>query len=66
MREIARDYRPDIRFSSQALLACQEAAECFLVSLFEDSYQCTIHGKRVTMMPKDIQLARRLRGERLY
>ena len=65
VREIARGIVPDIRFSSQALLACQEAAECYLVSLFEDSYQCALHAKRVTLMPKDLQLARRIRGERL-
>jgi histone H3 len=42
----------------------QEAAEAFLVGLFEDTNLCTIHAKRVTIMLKDIQLARRIRGER--
>lgn len=42
----------------------QEAAEAYLVSLFEDSMLCAIHAKRVTIMPRDIQLARRIRGER--
>jgi histone H3 len=42
----------------------QEASEAYLVSLFEDTNLCAIHAKRVTIMPKDIQLARRIRGER--
>uniref|UniRef100_A0A0E0DXA4 Core Histone H2A/H2B/H3 domain-containing protein n=1 Tax=Oryza meridionalis TaxID=40149 RepID=A0A0E0DXA4_9ORYZ len=41
-----------------------EAAEAYLVGLFEDTNLCAIHAKRVTIMPKDIQLARRIRGER--
>ena len=76
----------DLRFQSSAVLALQEAAEAYLVSLFEgkavlqlvlqgflmpylgaalaDTNLCAIHAKRVTIMPKDIQLARRIRGER--
>jgi histone H3 len=54
----------DLRFQSTAILALQEAAEAYLVSLFEDTNLCAIHAKRVTIMPKDIQLARRIRGER--
>ena len=54
----------DLRFQSHAVLALQEAAEAYLVGLFEDTNLCTIHAKRVTIMPKDIQLARRIRGER--
>ena len=42
----------------------KEAAEAYLVGLFEDTNLCAIHAKRVTIMPKDIQLARRIRGER--
>ncbi|GBF89026.1 histone [Raphidocelis subcapitata] len=49
---------------STELLALQEAAEAYLVGLFEDTNLCAIHAKRVTIMPKDIQLARRIRGER--
>ncbi|KAL3682165.1 hypothetical protein R1sor_000187 [Riccia sorocarpa] len=49
---------------SSAVLALQEAAEAYLVGLFEDTNLCAIHAKRVTIMPKDIQLARRIRGER--
>lgn len=48
-----------------AVLALQEAAESYLIGLFEDSNLCAIHAKRVTVMPKDIQLARRIRGERV-
>ena len=40
--------------------------EAYLVGLFEDSYLCAIHAKRVTIMPRDIQLARRIRGERNF
>ena len=48
-----------------ALQAIQEAAEAYLVSLFEDTNLCAIHAKRVTILPRDIQLARRVRGERV-
>ncbi|MCO5614980.1 hypothetical protein L7F22_069266 [Adiantum nelumboides] len=54
----------DIRFQSHAVLALQEAAEAYLVGLFEDTNLCPIHAKRATIMPKDVQLARRIRGER--
>ena len=64
VREIARDYALDMRFQSSAVLAIQEAAEAYLVGLFEDTNLAAIHAKRVTIMPKDIQLARRIRGER--
>ncbi len=52
----------DHRWQADALLAMQEAAEAHIVGLFEDAYLCTLHGKRVTLMVKDIQLARRIRG----
>jgi histone H3 len=64
VREIAQDFKNDVRFQSTAILALQEAAEAYLVSLFEDTNACAIHAKRVTILPKDIQLARRIRGER--
>lgn len=54
----------DFRFQSQALLALQEAAEAYLVGLFEDTNLAAIHAKRVTIMKKDLQLAVRIRGER--
>ena len=66
MRDIARNSTPDIRFSSQGLRALQECAEGYLTGLFEDSYLCAIHAKRVTLMVKDMQLARRIRGDRQY
>eukprot|EP01071_Lankesteria_metandrocarpae_P013032 Lankesteria_metandrocarpae@DN6577_c0_g1_i1.p1 len=64
VREIATEYKSDLRFQSSAVLALQEASEAYLVGLFEDTNLCAIHAKRVTIMPKDIQLARRIRGER--
>ena len=51
-----------LKWQAQALLAMQEAAEDYLVHLFEDTNLCAIHAKRVTILPKDIQLARRIRG----
>ena len=62
VREISTDYKADLRFQSNAILALQEAAEMFLVGLFEDSNLCAIHAKRVTIMPSDMALARRIRG----
>ena len=82
VREIAQDFKTDLRFQSAAIAALQEASEAYLVGLFEDTNLCAIHAKvftlhslsplssltqpaqRVTIMPKDIQLARRIRGER--
>jgi histone H3 len=64
VREIAQDFKTDLRFQSHAVLALQEASEAYLTGLFEDTNLCAIHAKRVTIMPKDIQLARRIRGER--
>ena len=64
VREITQDIKTGLRFQSAALLCLQEATEAYLVSLFEDSNLCAIHARRVTIMPKDIQLARRIRGER--
>ncbi|XP_057422544.1 histone H3.3a-like, partial [Lotus japonicus] len=66
VREIAQDYKADLRFQSSAVWALQEAAEAYLVGLFKDTNLCAIHAKRVTIMPKDIQLARRIRGERSH
>ncbi|NXE71205.1 CENPA protein, partial [Calcarius ornatus] len=54
--------RADYRWQSMALLALQEAAEAFMVRLLEDAYLCSVHARRVTLYPKDLQLARRLRG----
>ena len=64
VREIANDFKIDIMFQSAAINAIHEAAEAYLVGIFEDTNLCCIHAKRVTIMPKDIQLARRIRGEK--
>ncbi len=64
IREIAQEFKSDLRFQGSAVLALQEAAEAYLVGLFEDTNLCAIHAKRVTIMTKDLQLARRIRGER--
>ena len=57
VREIAQVHNPYVHFQSGAILALQESAEAYLVGLFEDSNLCAIHAKRVTIMPKDMQLA---------
>jgi histone H3-like centromeric protein A len=67
VREVALDLLPaevgaELRWQSHAIQALQEAAEAFMVHLFEDTNLCAIHAKRVTIMQKDIQLARRIRG----
>lgn len=64
VKQIAQEYKSDVRFQSQAILALQEAAEAYLVGLFEDTNLCAIHAKRVTIMSRDLLLARRIRGER--
>ena len=73
IKEISQEYRicPEgprtpsvqVRFQSTALAALQEAAENFLVGLFEDVNLSAVHGKRVTVMPCDIRLALRIRGD---
>jgi len=63
VREIAINYKLGLRFQSVALLALQEVAESFLVSLFEDTNLCAIHAKRVTIQVKDMRLALRIRGD---
>lgn len=66
VREITQEVAPHagsgLRWQGAALAALQEATEAFLVHLFDDSNLCAIHAKRVTIQPKDMQLARRLRG----
>ncbi|XBI16062.1 hypothetical protein VPH35_058383 [Triticum aestivum] len=65
VREIAQVFKIDLRFQSHAVLALQEAAEAYLVGLFEDTNLCAVHALRVTIMSKDVHLARRIRGERM-
>lgn len=62
VREIAQDFKTDLRFQSTALDALQEAAEAFLVGVFEDANLCAIHAHRQTLMAQDIALAERIRG----
>mmetsp|Transcript_8706 Transcript_8706/g.32119 ORF Transcript_8706/g.32119 Transcript_8706/m.32119 type:complete len:134 (+) Transcript_8706:309-710(+) len=65
VKEIAQGFAPantPLRFTAESLMALQEATEDFIVHLFEDCNLCAIHAKRVTIMPKDLQLARRIRG----
>ena len=64
VREIAQHFSLDLRFRSATITALQEASEAYLVCLFEDTNLCAIHTKRVTIMPKDIQLVRCIRGKR--
>lgn len=61
VREIAQDYKTDLRFAGAAISALQEAAEAYLVGLFEDTNLMAIHAKRVTIKPKDMQMALRIR-----
>ena len=71
VREISGDHKVitsplcgKVRFQSLAIKALQEASEAYIVGLFEDTNLCAIHAKPVTIMPKDIQLARRIQRER--
>ena len=64
LMRIENDIQKNVRFQSSAILCIQEAEEAHLVGLFEDTNLCCIHAKRVTINPKDMQLARRIRGER--
>lgn len=66
VRSICDGIDGQLRFQSQALLALQEAAESYLSGLFEDANLCAIHATRVTVMKKDLDLARRIRGERFH
>ncbi|XP_028274111.1 histone H3-like centromeric protein A [Parambassis ranga] len=63
VREVCQGFSRDaLQWQVYALMALQEAAEAFLVMLFSDANLCAIHAKRVTLFPRDIQLARRIRG----
>ena len=66
VREIGHNLKNDVRFQSSALLVQQEASEAYLVGLMEDANLCAIHAKRVTIMPKDMQLTCRIRGENVH
>lgn len=64
VREIAQDFKDDLYYKSFAMLALQEAAEAHLIGILEDTLLCACHANRKTIMPKDMTLVRRLRGER--
>jgi histone H3 len=64
VREVATEFKSELRFQGSAIMALQEACEAYMVSLFEDSNLCAIHARRVTIMPRDMTLARRIRGEK--
>ena len=64
VREIAQQSTPGLRFQSSAVLALQEASEAYIVELLEETNLCAIHAKRVTIMPRDFQLACRIRQGR--
>jgi histone H3 len=62
VREVAREFKPDLKFQSQAILAIQEASEAYLVGFFEDAYFIALHAKRLTLQAKDWNLAKKIRG----
>ncbi|XP_074841346.1 histone H3-like [Carettochelys insculpta] len=64
VQEITQDFKMDLHFQSLAVMALQEASEAYLVALFEGTNLCAIPTKHVTIVPKDIQLAHCIRGER--
>ena len=64
VRKILQGFNVELRVTPAMVMALQEAAEAYLVQLLEDSNLCAIHAKCITIQPKDIQLARRIRGER--
>lgn len=64
VRELAAAHKDGLRFAASALLALQESTESFIVSLLGDANLCALHARRVTLFPRDVELARRLRGER--
>ena len=64
VREIAQEFRTDLRFQSTALVALQEAAEAYLVHLMEDANLCAIHAKRVTIFVKCVRIATHTQSDR--
>ena len=63
VREIAQDFKTDLRFQKDAIILLQHSVESYIVGLLQDTNIAAIHAKRTGIMPKDIQLARRIRGE---
>lgn len=64
VKETAQNLVPGLRFQSSAVEALQQASEAYLVEIFEEANLCAVHAKRVTLMVRDLHLARRIRGER--
>ena len=64
VREVTQDFKTDLRYQGSAVLALQEAAEAYIIGIFEDTNLNAIHAKRVTIIPKDVKLTQRLRGEK--
>ncbi|CBZ25736.1 putative histone H3 variant [Leishmania mexicana MHOM/GT/2001/U1103] len=64
VKEIMSTFKDTMHMRHSAMEAIQEATESYVVSVLGDANLCTIHAKRVTLYPKDLQLALRLRGER--
>ena len=64
VREITQDFKSDLRYQGSAVLALQEATEAYIIGIFEDTNLNAIHAKRVTIIPKDVKLTQRLRGEK--
>ncbi|KAJ1355246.1 centromeric DNA-binding histone H3-like protein cse4 [Parelaphostrongylus tenuis] len=58
-----RNINGEFTWQANALLALQEATEVYLACLFDDTNLAAIHARRITIMPRDMQLVRRLRGE---
>ncbi|CAD8067883.1 unnamed protein product [Paramecium sonneborni] len=63
VRELAGFSEKEMRFQSSAILALQEATEAFIVNMLEDSVICAHHARRITVMQRDINLARRIRAD---
>lgn len=64
VREVAANVKQDIRFQAVAVEILQHAVEDYVVQVFEDCVLCAVHAKRVTVTPKDLKLAMRIRGGR--
>ena len=64
LREIVEDINPDVRLAMRAAKVLQDASEDYLAELFEESATSAILEERVALLPKDLHLARRMRGER--
>lgn len=66
VKEITLKFHHSLQWQNIALEALQHASEDFLIGLLEDANLSALHAKRITIMPKDIRLARRIRGHKVY